>query len=118
MASSTRSVLPGRSPSLVGAWLAASSETGIAVSSDDLAGFQTLEQHVERHDLGERGRMARAVRGRLVQDRAGLGVDHDRGVGRVVARGGFAPLDVVAFALARVGWFGGGREEGYGGGEA
>ena len=62
--------------------------------------------------------MARAVRGRLVQDRAGLGVDHDGSVRRVVASRGLRALDVMAFALARVGWFGGGREEGYGGGEA
>ena len=56
----------------------------------DLAGLQALEQQIKRHDLGERGRVARAVGVGLLQHRAGIGVDHDGGVGRVVGGMGAA----------------------------
>ena len=48
----------------------------------ELAGFELLEQQVERHDLGERSRMTPCVGIRRVQDGARICVDHDRRVGR------------------------------------
>jgi hypothetical protein len=63
----------------------------------ELAGLELLEQQVERHDLGERGGMADAVRIGRVQRLACIGVHHQRRVRRVVRRVGH-PL-----ATARVG---------------
>ncbi|MBB3771127.1 hypothetical protein FHS55_001726 [Angulomicrobium tetraedrale] len=42
--------------------------------------LQLLEQHVERHDLGDGGRVAQGVGIVLVQDLAGIGVDDDVGI--------------------------------------
>ena len=47
----------------------------------DLAGIEPLEQQIERHDLGQRGRMAQRVRIRCLQHFAAIAVDHDRGDG-------------------------------------
>ena len=44
----------------------------------DLARLQPLEQQIERHDLGQRGRMARTVGVGRLHHRAGIGVHHDR----------------------------------------
>jgi hypothetical protein len=48
----------------------------------ELAGFELLEQQIERHDLGQRRRVARLVRLGLMQDLAGVGVGHDVGITR------------------------------------
>ena len=48
----------------------------------ELAGLQALEQQVERHDLGQRGRMAQRIRIGRVQDGAAIGVDHDVRIAR------------------------------------
>ena len=101
IASSTVMVPPSRSPSLVGDWPAACSETLQLAVERELAGFQPLEQHVERHDLGERCRMADRVGVGRMQDRAGVGIDHDRGVARAVGarrRGGALAAAVAASA--------------------
>ncbi len=45
----------------------------------DLAGVEALEQQIERHHLGQRGRMPQCVRVRCLQDGAAIAVDHDRG---------------------------------------
>ena len=87
IASSTVMVWPARSPSLVGAWTAACSETRSSAVERELAGFELLEQQIERHDLGQRGRMADGVGIGRMQHLAGIGVDHDGGVRRVVASG-------------------------------
>ncbi len=50
----------------------------------DVAGLELLEQQIERHDLGERRRMARLVRAIGVQHGPGIGVDHDVGIGRPI----------------------------------
>jgi hypothetical protein len=50
----------------------------------ELAGLDLLEQQIERHDLGERGGMTRRVRVLLMQNLAGIVVDHDRGVRRII----------------------------------
>jgi len=51
----------------------------------DLAGIQTLEQQIERHDLGERRRMAESVGARRRQHRAGIAIHDDGGEFRAVA---------------------------------
>ena len=48
----------------------------------ELARFELLEQHVERHDLGERSRMPARVRIGRMQHGAGIAIDHDRCVRR------------------------------------
>ena len=50
----------------------------------DLAGLQAFEQQVQRHDLGQRRRVARGVGIGGMQHTAVVGVDHDGGVGRVI----------------------------------
>ena len=50
------------------------------------AGRQRLERQVERHDLGDRRRIARRVGPHLVEDLARRGVHHDRGIARLVGR--------------------------------
>ena len=53
---------PACRPSLVGVWPAACvGDLELAVELE-LAGLELLEQQIERHDLGERGRMALRVR--------------------------------------------------------
>jgi hypothetical protein len=52
----------------------------------DLAGFHRLEDHVERHHLGERGGIARRVGIGGMQRLAGIGVDNDRRVFRRMRR--------------------------------
>lgn len=49
----------------------------------EAAALHLLEQHVERHDLGQRGRDARSILVDRMQGAAGLRVDHHRGIGRV-----------------------------------
>ncbi len=48
----------------------------------ELAGLELLEQQIKRHDLGERGRVARLIGLDCVEHFAGLVVDHDVGVVR------------------------------------
>ena len=103
MASSTRMVWPGRRPSLVGACSEACSETGHFGVELHLAGFEPLEQQIERHDLGERGRMAAGVGIVGGKRRAGIAIDDDGGECRAVAlaalRGGarcVMPMPVAA----------------------
>ena len=84
IASSTERVWPGSSPSLEGACCEAWSETSSRESRPQLAGFDLLEQQIERHDLGERGRMPQRVGVGGVQHAARIGVDHDRRIGRIV----------------------------------
>jgi hypothetical protein len=50
----------------------------------ELAGLELLEQQIERHDLGERRRMALRIRIGRMQHRAGIGVDDDVRVRRGV----------------------------------
>ena len=45
----------------------------------DRAGVEPLEQQVERHDLGQRSRMAQRVGVRRLEHLAGVAVDDDRG---------------------------------------
>ncbi len=71
----------------------------------DLARLQPLEQQIERHDLGQRSRMARAVGVARLHDGAGIGVHHDRGIGRIVAFGG----GLAVLTVAGIGRAGGGR---------
>ena len=70
----------------------------------EMSGLDLLEQHVERHHLGDRGRVTRRVRVRLMQHLAGLVVDHDRRVVRPVpagdARAGLADRADRFFPLA------------------
>ena len=47
-----------------------------------------LEHEIERHQLGERGRIAQVVGGALVEDAAGVGVDDQHGVPAVHLRMG------------------------------
>jgi len=85
----------------------------------DATGLQTLEQQVERHDLGQRGRMAQAVGVDLMQRRAGLGVDHDRGGRRIVDTRLDRLLGMVTLAFgAGLGGVGCGAEQGHDGGKA
>ena len=95
MASSTVSVWPGRRPSLDGACSAACSDTSICAVELQLAGFDPLEQQIERHDLGQRRRAPDTVRIVRGEYRTGIGVDDDRGELRAVA---FAD-DVMAAML-------------------
>jgi hypothetical protein len=60
-----------------------------------LAGVETLEQQVKRHDLGERGGMADAVGAVGRQRGAGIAVDDDRGELRAVALARHVLRDVV-----------------------
>ena len=85
MASSTAMVAPGRRPSLEGAWREALRRDREGRVEGDPAALELLEQQVEGHHLGDRGRMAQRVLVLRMQDAAGLGVDHHGGVGRVVA---------------------------------
>ncbi len=74
-------------------------------------GFNLLEQQIERHDLGERCRMAQRIGARLMQRRTGLGVDHDRGIARTIGLGLDRALDRLALAsLLCVGRIGQGRQ--------
>ena len=57
----------------------------------DLAGFQPLEKQIERHDLGERGRMADSVGVGRLHHRAGIGIDDDRGLRGFVSGGRLGP---------------------------
>ncbi len=50
-----------------------------------LAALQLLEEHVERHHLGDRGREARRVGVSRLQNAAGVHIDDDGGVGRGVS---------------------------------
>jgi hypothetical protein len=53
----------------------------------DFARFESLEQQIERHDLGQRRRVARRVGVRRVQHVAGVAVDDNRGRWRRIAFG-------------------------------
>ena len=51
------------------------------------AGLHGLEQQIERHHLGQRGRIADGIAGRLIKHPAVIGIDDDcrvlrRGIGR------------------------------------
>ena len=87
IASSTAMVCPGLSPSLVGACSEACSDTFSVAVELDLAGFETLKQQVERHDLGQRGRMAWRIRIRGLQHSATVAVNDDRGGWRRIVFG-------------------------------
>ena len=67
----------------------------------DLSCLKAFEQQVKRHDLGERGRMARAVGVGGLHHRAGIDVHHDGGGGGLIAFGG--GRTVVAMVTARAG---------------
>ena len=95
MASSTRMVWPGCNPSFDGACMAAL-RGDIEIGAEfDLAGLEPLEQQIERHDLGERCRVTRAVGAVFVQHRAGIGIDDDRRIGRRGMCGGGAGADAL-----------------------
>ncbi len=64
-----------------------------------LAGFEALEQQIERHDLGQRGRVTARVGIVGGKRRAGIGVDDDRGECRAVA----LLLDMVARMVVMIG---------------
>ena len=81
MAFSTEIVEPALRPSLVGTAEAANLLHLHLVAELDLAGLELLEQHVERHHLGDRRRIAVLVRVALVEHLARLGVDHDARIG-------------------------------------
>src|SRR5215475_10798323 len=81
MASSTRMVWPGRRSSLVGCVLR---YRHFRVELH-LAGVEALEQQIERHHLGERGRVPRRVGIGGRQRRAGVAVDDDRRKRRAIA---------------------------------
>jgi hypothetical protein len=53
---------------------------GHAFIKRDLAALECVEQHVECHDLGQRGRIARLVGMPVVEDLLRVGIDDDRGV--------------------------------------
>ena len=87
-------------------------ETSISVARLDPPRLHLLEQQIERHDLGQRRRVARRVGVGLVQRRAGLGVDDDRGVARIVgSRPGPRVWRVALAALLGVGRIIGQRRE-------
>ena len=75
--------LPERTPSFDGGSADASLGEGNRRVLADLAGFQRLEGQIERHHLGQRGRVAQAVGIFAVEDLAGLRVDDDAGVLRL-----------------------------------
>ena len=78
----------------------------------DLAGLQPLEQQIERHDLGQRGRMTRAVGIGRLHHGARIGVHHDRGIGGLVAFDGGGVMVAVVASAAGVGIAGeGGHRE-------
>ena len=76
IASSTLIVWPGAMPSFEGS-CAAASEIGIWVLTS-CAPVELLEQQVERHHLGDRGRMAQSVFVSRIERPAAVGVNHDR----------------------------------------
>jgi len=51
----------------------------------ELAGLEPLEQEVQRHDLGERGRMAQLVRIDRMKGGPGIGIDDNFRIGRAAA---------------------------------
>ncbi len=61
-----------------------------------LAGVEALEQQIERHDLGQRGRMAAGVGIVRGKRRAGIAVDDDRGERRAVALAASRVVTIVA----------------------
>ena len=71
----------------------------------DLVGLEALEQQIERHHLGQRGRMAQRVGIVGGKRRAGIAVDDDRGGRRVVAFPRFIVARVMAMPVvaARLG---------------
>jgi hypothetical protein len=72
--------------------------------------LQSLKEHIERHDLGERGGVPRGVGIAGIEDGARIGVDHDVRIGRRIGEDGGGLGD--SFTLcARVGWVGGGRND-------
>src|SRR5215831_7275053 len=77
IASSTLMVWLALRPSFVGFCSAACIEI-------ELAGLELLEQQVERHDLGQRRRVARFVRVDLVQHEARFVIDHDGRIRRMI----------------------------------
>lgn len=66
-----------------------------------LAGFETLEQQIERHDLGKRSGMAKPVGAGRLEHRAGIAVDDDRRELRAVAFGNVAMHPVVRVMAPR-----------------
>ncbi len=63
------------------------------------SGFQPLEQQIERHDLGERGGMALRIRLGRMQHVAGIGIDDDVCITRLVrGRALRNPLEDFPFA--------------------
>ena len=80
MASETVISSPGSRSSLEGATEAAASE--IEILSDILSrpDLDRLERQVERHHLGERGRVANLIAVVVVQNGARVGVDDHRGM--------------------------------------
>src|SRR2546430_9445828 len=64
-----------------------------------LARFETLEQEIKRHDLGERGGVAAGVRVAGLQHGAGIAVDDDGGVGGAIARPCFMMTHMMTAAV-------------------
>ena len=75
-----RSRRPPPPPAWTAAADAALAEKRILVRVAEPALLDQLEQQIERHQLGERGREAQLVGGALVEHAAGIGVDHQHGV--------------------------------------
>ena len=88
IASSTRIVEPALRPSLVGGMAAARAETLSLVSSVEPALVQGLEDEIEGHHLGQRGRVGLGIRLVRVQHLAAVVVDQDRGLLAGKGRGG------------------------------
>ena len=79
MAFSTAMVEPGRSPSLVGDWLAACRETVSGVSRLISPLVELLEQEKEGHHLGDRGGVAKLILTVGIERPTGVHVDHHGG---------------------------------------
>ena len=76
-----------------------------------LAGFEALEQQIERHDLGERSGITDGVGVVGGQRRAGIGIDDDRGERRAIAWFLHMVADMLAVA-AGIGGVGGENDRG------
>ena len=81
MASLTVIVRPAGTPSFDGGCDGGVFRHGDSRIERDPTRLQRLEDEVERHHLGERGGVGLGVGVARVEDLAGLGVDHDRGLG-------------------------------------
>lgn len=53
---------------------------GEPIAELQLAGIEPIEHQIERHDLGERGWIARGVGVAGMEHLGGVHIDHDRGI--------------------------------------